>query len=94
MLDRPMGAAEEAERKPVASRRAVTTLMTEALKTATAIAKMPPMVMAEMVNAAFELASTTGVVTERRLFQIPGPLLTRPSSMAAFRKKREGTGAR
>src|SRR3546814_2737720 len=47
-------------------------LLDEALKTAAAIASMPPMaamVNKDMVNAAFETTLDQGLIHERRLFQ-------------------------
>ncbi len=93
LTGRMMG-AEEAERANLVARVVPhDELMTEALKTATAIAKMPPMaamVNKEMVNAAFETGLDQGVVTERRLFQILTASEDKAEGMAAFIEKREG----
>ncbi|WP_336987221.1 enoyl-CoA hydratase-related protein [Altererythrobacter aquiaggeris] len=94
LTGRMMG-GEEAERSGLTARTVPhDELMTEALKTATAIAAMPPMaamVNKEMVNAAFETGLDQGVVTERRLFQILTASEDRAEGMAAFIEKREGT---
>ena len=68
-------------------------LMTEAKKTAAAIAAMPPMaamVNKEMVNVAYETTLTQGVLHERRLFQILTATEDKAEGMAAFVEKREG----
>ncbi|WP_114521628.1 enoyl-CoA hydratase-related protein [Altererythrobacter sp. ZODW24] len=93
LTGRMMG-AEEAERANLVARVVPhDELMTETLKTATAIAGMPPMaamVNKEMVNAAFETGLDQGVVTERRLFQILTVSEDKAEGMAAFIEKREG----
>ncbi len=93
LTGRMMG-AEEAERSNLVARVVPhDELMTEALKTATAIAGMPPMaamVNKEMVNTAFETGLDQGVVTERRLFQILTASEDKAEGMAAFIEKREG----
>src|SRR3546814_9223968 len=56
-------------------------LLDEALKTAAAIASMPPMaamVNKDMVNAAFETTLDQGLIHERRLFQIQAATEDRP----------------
>ncbi len=96
LTGRMMG-AEEAERANLVARVVPhDELMTETLKTATAIAGMPPMaamVNKEMVNAAFETGLDQGVVTERRLFQILTASEDKAEGMAAFIEKREGKWA-
>ncbi|NTZ42652.1 enoyl-CoA hydratase [Altererythrobacter sp. SALINAS58] len=86
--------AEEAERSGLVARMVPhDTLLDEALKTATTIAGMPPlaaMVNKEMVNAAFETDLETGVLFERRLFQILAATEDKAEGMQAFIEKREG----
>lgn len=68
-------------------------LMDDAMKTATAIAAMPPMATIankEMVNAAFETTLDQGIIFERRLFQILAASEDKVEGMAAFVEKREG----
>jgi enoyl-CoA hydratase len=69
------------------------TLLDEALKTAAAIAAMPPMAAIankEMVNAAFETTLDQGLIVERRIFQILAASEDKAEGMAAFIEKREG----
>ena len=86
--------AEEAERSGLVARVVPhETLLEEALKTATAIAGMPPMAAIankEMVNAAFETTLDQGLVIERRIFQILAASEDKAEGMAAFIEKREG----
>lgn len=86
--------AGEAERSGLVSRVVPhEELMAEAMKTAEAIAAMPPMaalVNKEMVNAAFEMTLDQGLVHERRLFQILTATEDKAEGMAAFIEKREG----
>ena len=86
--------AAEAERSGLVARVVPhDELMTEAKKTAAAIAAMPPMaamVNKEMVNAAYETTLTQGVLHERRLFQILTATEDKAEGMAAFVEKREG----
>ncbi len=86
--------AEEAERSGLVARVVPhDELMEEALKTAAAIAAMPPMAAIankEMVNAAFEMTLDQGVIFERRLFQILAGSEDKAEGMAAFVEKREG----
>jgi len=93
LTGRMMG-AEEAERSNLVARVVPhDELMTEAMKTATTIASMPPMaamVNKEMVNAAFETGLDQGVALERRLFQILTASEDKAEGMAAFIEKREG----
>ena len=93
LTGRMMG-AEEAERSNLVARVVPhDELMTEAMKTATTIASMPPMaamVNKEMVNAAFETGLDQGVALERRLFQILTASEDKAEGMAAFIEKRGG----
>jgi enoyl-CoA hydratase len=93
LTGRMMG-AEEAERAGLVARVVPhDELMTEAMKTATTIAEMPPMaaiVNKEMVNAAFETGLAQGVRHERRLFQILTASEDKAEGMAAFVEKRAG----
>jgi len=93
LTGRMMG-AEEAERSNLVARVVPhDELMTEAMKTATTIASMPPMaamVNKEMVNAAFETGLDQGVALERRLFQILTASEDKAEGMAACIEKREG----
>jgi len=93
LTGRMMG-AEEAERAGLVARVVPhDELMTEAMKTATTIAEMPPMaaiVNKEMVNAAFETGLAQGVRHERRLFQILTASEDKAEGMAAFIEKRAG----
>jgi len=86
--------ATEAERSNLVARVVPhDSLMEEALKTAAAIAAMPPMAaMAnkEMINAAFETPLDQGLVVERRIFQILTASEDRTEGMAAFVEKRAG----
>jgi len=89
-----MMGAEEAERSGLVARVVPhDELLTEAMKTAAAIAGMPPMaamVNKEMVNAAFETGLAQGVRHERRLFQILTASEDKAEGMAAFIEKRAG----
>lgn len=93
LTGRMMG-AEEAERANLVARVVPhDELMTEAKKSATLIASMPPMAAIankEMVNAAFETSLDQGVIFERRLFQILTASDDKAEGMAAFIEKREG----
>ena len=93
LTGRMMG-AEEAERANLVARVVPhDDLLDEAMKTATAIAGMPPMAAIankEMVNAAFETGLDQGVIFERRLFQILTASDDKAEGMAAFIEKREG----
>ena len=86
--------AAEAERSGLVSRIVPTAqLLEEALKTAAAIASMPPMaamVNKEMVNIAFETGLAQGILTERRLFQILTATEDKAEGMSAFVEKRAG----
>ncbi len=93
LTGRMMG-AEEAESAGLVARVVPhDELMTEAMKTATTIAGMPPMaaiVNKEMVNAAFETDLAQGIRHERRLFQILTASEDKVEGMAAFIEKRAG----
>ncbi|HET6536589.1 MAG TPA: enoyl-CoA hydratase-related protein [Sphingopyxis sp.] len=86
--------AQEAERSGLVARIVPhENLLEEALKSAAAIAAMPPMaamVNKEMVNAAFETTLDQGLLFERRLFQILTATEDKAEGMAAFIEKREG----
>lgn len=85
--------AAEAERSGLASRVVpVAELVEEAVKTATAIAKMsrPSVLMAkEAVNRAFETTLAEGVRFERRLFHALFATADQKEGMAAFAEKRQ-----
>ena len=85
--------AAEAERSGLASRVVpVAELVEEAVKTATAIAKMsrPSVLMAkEAVNRAYETTLTEGVRFERRLFHALFATADQKEGMAAFSEKRQ-----
>ena len=86
--------AAEAERSGLVARVVPhDNLLDEALKTAAAIAAMPPMAAIankEMVNAAFETSLDQGLIVERRIFQILAASEDKAEGMAAFVEKREG----
>src|SRR3546814_13923574 len=86
--------AAEAERSGLVARVVDhESLVDEAMKTATAIAAMPPMaamVNKDMVNAAYETTLDQGLIYERRLFQILAATEDKTEGMAAFIEKREG----
>ena len=86
--------AAEAERSGLVARVVPhEELLAETLKTATAIAAMPPMAALankEMVNAAFETTLDQGLIMERRIFQILAASEDKAEGMAAFVEKREG----
>jgi enoyl-CoA hydratase len=93
LTGRMMG-AEEAERAGLVSRIVpAADLLDDALKTAAAIAAMPPMaamVNKEMVNIAFETGLAQGLLTERRMFQILTATQDKKEGMTAFIEKRPG----
>ncbi|MDD2705201.1 MAG: enoyl-CoA hydratase-related protein [Acidocella sp.] len=86
--------AEEAERASLVARIVPKeTLVDEALKTAQAIAEMPPLAAIackEAVNAAFETSLSQGVHFERRLFNGLCSTADKQEGMAAFAEKRKG----
>eukprot|EP01042_Synura_sphagnicola_P030429 gene30429-39212_t len=86
--------AAEAERSGLVARVVpLADLMADALRTAEAIAAMPPLAAIankEMVNAAFETTLDQGLLFERRLFQVLTGTHDRAEGMAAFIEKRPG----
>ncbi len=84
--------AAEAERSGLVARIVPdSALQDEALKTAQAIAGMPPLAtiaVKEMVNAAFETGLAQGVLFERRLFNGLCATADKEEGMAAFIEKR------
>jgi len=93
LTGRMMG-AEEAERAGLVARIVpLADLMDDAIKTATAIAGMPPIAAIankEMVNAAFETTLEQGLIFERRLFQVLAATDDKVEGMTAFIEKRPG----
>ena len=96
LTGRMMG-AEEAERSGLVARVVpLAELMADAMKTAAAIAAMPPLAAIankEMVNAAFETTLDQGVFLERRIFQVLTATEDKAEGMAAFIEKRAGVWA-
>ncbi|GGZ01582.1 enoyl-CoA hydratase-related protein [Novosphingobium colocasiae] len=86
--------AEEAERGGLVSRIVPhDQLLEDALKTAETIAAMPPlaaMMNKEMVNVAFETTLDTGILMERRMFQVLCGTEDKTEGMTAFVEKRPG----
>ncbi|WP_448657946.1 enoyl-CoA hydratase [Sphingomonas sp. CJ99] len=86
--------AAEAERAGLVSRIVpAADLLAEALKTAAAIAAMPPLAVLankELVNAAFETTLAQGVQFERRLFNGLFGTADQKEGMAGFMEKRPG----
>ena len=86
--------AEEAERSGLVSRVVPAgQLLDEALKTAEAIAAMPPLAavaVKEMINAAFEMPLSQGIRFERRLFHGLFGTEDQKEGMTAFVEKRPG----
>ncbi len=93
LTGRMMG-AEEAERSGLVARVVPSAqLVDEAMKTAAAIAAMPPLAAIatkEMVDAAFETNLTQGIAFERRLFHGLFGTEDQKEGMAAFVEKRPG----
>ena len=93
LTGRMMG-AEEAERSGLVARVVpAADLIDEALKTAAAIAAMPPLAAIatkEMVGAAYETNLAQGIVFERRLFHGLFGTEDQKEGMAAFVEKRPG----
>ena len=93
LTGRTMDAAE-AERAGLVSRIVpAADLLDEAMKTAEAIAAMPPlaaMMNKEMVDVAFETTLEQGLLTERRMFQILTATNDKTEGMTAFIEKRPG----
>ncbi|NLR72574.1 enoyl-CoA hydratase [Novosphingobium sp. ERN07] len=86
--------AAEAERSGLVTRVVpLADLLADAMKTAEAIAAMPPMAAVankEMVNAAFETTLDQGLLFERRLFQVLTASEDKAEGMKAFIEKRPG----
>jgi enoyl-CoA hydratase len=86
--------AAEAERSGLVARVVPAgEFMTEVMKTANAIAAMPPLAaiaVKEMINAAFEMALGQGIRFERRLFHALFGTEDQKEGMAAFVEKRPG----
>ena len=86
--------AAEAERSGLVARVVpAAELVAEALKTAAAIAAMPPLATIankEMINAAFETGLAQGILFERRLFHGLFGTEDQKEGMAAFVDKRPG----
>ncbi|KQM13907.1 enoyl-CoA hydratase-related protein [Novosphingobium sp. Leaf2] len=86
--------AAEAERAGLVSQVVpLDALLDTALKSAATIAGMPPlaaMMNKEMVNLAFETTLDTGLIVERRMFQVLTGTEDRAEGMAAFVEKRPG----
>lgn len=93
LTGRMMG-AEEAERSGLVAKVVpATELLNEAIKTAEAIAAMPPLAalaVKEMVNAAFEVPLAQGIRFERRLFHGLFGTQDQKEGMSAFIEKRPG----
>jgi enoyl-CoA hydratase len=87
--------AAEAERSGLVARVVpLADLIDETMKTAGAIAAMPPLAAIankEMVNAAFEMTLDQGLLMERRIFQVLTATDDKREGMAAFIEKRPGT---
>ena len=91
LTGRMMDAAEAERSNLVARVVPAADLQVEALKTATAIAAMPPlaaMAAKELVNAAFETTLEQGVALERRVFHMLAGTQDKAEGMAAFLEKR------
>ena len=86
--------AHEAERSGLVARVVpLADLIADALKTAGAIAAMPPLAAIankELVNAAFETTLDQGLLFERRVFQVLTATEDKAEGMAAFIEKRAG----
>jgi enoyl-CoA hydratase len=93
LTGRMMDAAEAERSGLVAKVVPANELMTEAMKTAEAIAGMPPLAAVatkEMVNAAFEMSLAQGIRFERRLFHGLFGTEDQKEGMTAFVEKRPG----
>ena len=93
LTGRMMDAAEAERSGLVAKVVPAAELVDEALKTAAAIAAMPPLAAIatkEMVNAAFELPLAQGIRFERRLFHGLFGTEDQKEGMSAFVEKRPG----
>lgn len=86
--------AAEAERSGLVSQVVpLDRLLETALKSGETIAAMPPLAATmnkEMVNMAFETTLETGLVMERRMFQVLTATEDKAEGMAAFVEKRPG----
>lgn len=86
--------AAEAERSGLVSRVVpADKLLEEALKAAETIASMPPlaaMMNKELVDMAFETTLDTGLIMERRMFQVLTATEDKAEGMKAFVEKRPG----
>jgi enoyl-CoA hydratase len=86
--------AQEAERSGLVARVVpLASLIDETMKTANAIAGMPPLAAIankEMVNAAFETTLDQGLLMERRIFQVLTATEDKAEGMTAFIEKRHG----
>ena len=86
--------ADEAERSGLVSRVVpAEQLVDEAMRTAEAIAAMPPLAavaVKEMINAAFEMPLSQGIRFERRLFHGLFGTEDQKEGMTAFVEKRPG----
>ncbi|HEX3424012.1 MAG TPA: enoyl-CoA hydratase [Sphingomicrobium sp.] len=94
LTGRMMDAAEAERSGLVAKVVPSAELVDEALKTAEAIAAMPPLAaiaVKEMVNAAFEIPLSQGIRFERRLFHGLFGTDDQKEGMAAFVEKRPGS---
>jgi enoyl-CoA hydratase len=93
LTGRMMDAAEAERSGLVAKVVPAADLLDEALKTAEAIAAMPPLAaiaVKEMINAAFEMPLSRGVRFERRLFHGLFGTEDQKEGMTAFVEKRPG----
>jgi enoyl-CoA hydratase len=93
LTGRMMDAAEAERSGLVAKIVPANELMTETMKTAEAIAAMPPLAataVKEMINAAFEIPLSQGIRFERRLFHGLFGTEDQKEGMAAFVEKRPG----
>ena len=93
LTGRMMDAAEAERSGLVAKVVPANELMTEAMKSAEAIASMPPLAAVatkEMVNAAFEMSLAQGIRFERRLFHGLFGTDDQKEGMSAFVEKRPG----
>jgi enoyl-CoA hydratase len=93
LTGRMMDAAEAERSGLVAKVVPASELVEEALKTAEAIAAMPPLAaiaVKEMVNAAFEIPLSQGIRFERRLFHGLFGTEDQKEGMTAFVEKRPG----
>lgn len=93
LTGRMMG-AEEAERAGLVARVVpAEQLLDEAIKAAEKIASLPPLAVKankEAVNLAFETTLDTGLVMERRMFQVLVATEDKEEGMTAFVEKRAG----